>query len=95
MSILNKFKTEEEIVAKANDTHYGLMAGVFTENITKALRVASDIESGMVGINAISMAFLTAPFGGSKTSGIGRENAIDALRMFTEKKTVFINMSKL
>lgn len=71
------------------------MAGVFTENITKALRVASDFESGMVGINAISMAFLTAPFGGSKTSGIGRENGIDALRMFTEKKTIFINMSKL
>ncbi|KAK0385084.1 hypothetical protein NLU13_7562 [Sarocladium strictum] len=94
VAILNKFKTEEEIVAKANDTHYGLMAGVFTENITKALRVASDLESGMVGINAISMAFLTAPFGGSKTSGIGRENAIDALRMFTEKKTVFINMTK-
>lgn len=48
----------------------------------------------MVGINAISMAFLTAPFGGTKTSGIGRENAVDALRMYTDKKTVFINMAK-
>ncbi|KAH8170477.1 aldehyde dehydrogenase family protein [Sarocladium implicatum] len=95
VSILNKFKTEEEIIAKANDTDYGLMAGVFTENITKALRVASEFESGMVGINAISMAFLSVPFGGSKMSGIGRENGMDALRMFTEKKTIFINMAKL
>ena len=94
VSILNKFKTEEEIIEKANDTEFGLMAGVFTQDINRALRVASDIDSGMVGINAISMSFLSAPFGGSKSSGIGRENAIDALRMFTEKKTVFINMTK-
>ena len=92
--MLNKFKTEEEIIAKANDTSYGLMAGVFTQDIDKALRFASDVDAGMVGINAISMAFLSAPFGGSKMSGIGRENAVDALRMFTEKKTVFINLTK-
>lgn len=93
--MLNKFKTEDEIIEKANDTEFGLMAGVFTQDINKALRVASEFESGMVGINAISMAFLQAPFGGSKTSGLGRENAIDALRMYTEKKTVFINMAKI
>lgn len=93
--MLNKFKTEDEIIEKANDTEFGLMAGVFTQDINKALRVASEFESGMVGINAISMAFLQAPFGGSKTSGLGRENAIDSLRMYTEKKTVFINMAKM
>lgn len=71
------------------------MAGVFTQDINRALRFAADLESGMVGINAVSMAFLVAPFGGSKMSGIGRENAVDALRMFTERKTVFINMAKL
>ncbi|KAI6781271.1 Aldehyde dehydrogenase X-like protein [Emericellopsis cladophorae] len=95
VSVLNKFKTEEEIIAKSNDTHYGLMAGVFTQDINRALRFASDVDAGMVGINAISMAFLTAPFGGTKTSGVGRENAIDALRMYTDKKTIFINMAKL
>ena len=94
VSVLNKFKTEEEIIEKANDTHYGLMAGVFTQDINRALRFASEIDSGMVGINAISMAFVTAPFGGSKMSGLGRENAVDSLRMFTEKKTVFINLTK-
>ncbi|KAI0170098.1 aldehyde dehydrogenase [Pestalotiopsis sp. NC0098] len=93
VSVLNSFKTEEEIVAKANDTNFGLMAGVFTQDINKAMRVASDIDSGMVGINCVSLCFLTAPFGGSKESGTGRENAINALRMFTEPKTVMINLT--
>jgi aldehyde dehydrogenase (NAD+) len=70
------------------------MAGVFTQDINKALRFATDVDAGMVGINAISMAFLSAPFGGTKMSGLGRENAIDALRMYTDRKTVFINMVK-
>ena len=61
VSILNKFKTEEEVLEKANDTNYGLMAGIFTQDINRAMRLASDIDSGMVGINAVSMAFLSAP----------------------------------
>ncbi|KAJ8119874.1 hypothetical protein ONZ43_g3273 [Nemania bipapillata] len=93
VAILNKFKTEEEIIAKANDTDYGLMAGVFTQDINKALRVSSELDSGMVGINCISLAFLTVPFGGTKQSGTGRENAIHVLRMFTEPKTVLVNMT--
>ena len=93
--MLNKFKTEEEIIAKANDTEFGLMAGVFTQDINKALRVASEFESGMVGVNCVSLCFLQAPFGGSKTSGVGRENGIDAMRAYTERKTIMINMAKL
>ncbi|KAI0121197.1 aldehyde dehydrogenase [Xylariales sp. AK1849] len=71
VSVLNSFKTEEEIIAKANDTNFGLMAGVFTQDINKAMRLASEIDSGMVGINCVSLSFLTAPFGGSKESGSG------------------------
>ncbi|KAH8655200.1 aldehyde dehydrogenase [Xylariales sp. PMI_506] len=93
VSVLNSFKTEEEIIAKANDTNFGLMAGVFTQDINRALRVSAEIDSGMVGINCVSLCFLTAPFGGSKESGSGRENAINALRMFTEPKTVMINLT--
>ncbi|KAI1334533.1 aldehyde dehydrogenase [Xylariaceae sp. FL0016] len=93
VSILNSFKTEEEIIAKANDTNFGLMAGVFTQDINKAMRVSSEIDSGMVGINCVSLLFLTAPFGGSKESGTGRENAIHSLRMYTEPKTVMINLT--
>lgn len=93
VAILNKFKTEEEIIAKANDTSYGLMAGVFTQDINRALRLSSEIDSGMVGVNCVSLAFLTAPFGGTKESGTGRENAIQSLRMYTETKTIMVNMT--
>lgn len=71
------------------------MAGVFTSDMNKALRFASDIDAGMCGINAISANFINAPFGGSKMSGIGRENSMEALRMHTDKKTVFINMTTM
>ncbi|KAI0451930.1 aldehyde dehydrogenase [Xylaria acuta] len=93
VAILNKFKTEEEIIAKANDTNYGLMAGVFTQDINRALRLSSEIDSGMVGVNCVSLAFLTTPFGGTKESGTGRENAIHVLRMYTEPKTIMVNMT--
>ncbi len=93
VAVLNKFKTEEEIITKANDTTYGLMAGVFTQDINRAMRVSAEIDSGMVGVNCVSMCFLNAPFGGSKESGVGRENAINALRMFTDTKTVFVNLT--
>ncbi|KAL4908680.1 hypothetical protein BDW74DRAFT_175362 [Aspergillus multicolor] len=93
VSILNSFKTEEEVLKKANATEYGLMAGVFTQDINRALRVASEFESGMVGVNCISLNFLNTPFGGSKQSGLGRECGKDALEHFTEPKTVMINLT--
>jgi len=93
VAVLNSFKTEEEIVAKANDTEFGLMAGVFTQDVNRAMRMAADLDAGMVGVNCVSMCFLQAPFGGNKQSGVGRENAINALRMFTETKTVFVNLT--
>ena len=91
--VLNSFKTEVEVLKKANDMEYGLMAGVFTQDINKALRVASDFDSGMVGINCVSLTFLNAPFGGSKQSGLGRECGRAALQAFTEPKTIMVNMT--
>jgi aldehyde dehydrogenase (NAD+) len=93
VAVLNKFRTEEEVIEQANSTEYGLMAGVFTQDINKALRVASEFDSGMVGINCISLTFLTAPFGGSKQSGLGRECGKGALVAFTEPKTIIINQT--
>jgi aldehyde dehydrogenase (NAD+) len=93
VSVLNSFKTEDEVMKKANDMEYGLMAGVFTQDINKALRVASDFDSGMVGINCVSLTFLNAPFGGSKQSGLGRECGRAALQAFTEPKTIMVNMT--
>jgi len=93
VSVLNSFKTEEEIMAKANNTNFGLMAGVFTQDINKALRVASEFDSGMVGVNCVSLMMLTTPFGGTKESGVGRECGIHALRAFTETKTIMVNLT--
>ncbi|KAL5340906.1 Aldehyde/histidinol dehydrogenase [Aspergillus crustosus] len=93
VSILNSFTTEEEVLKKANATEYGLMAGVFTQDINRAMRVASEFDSGMVGINCISLNFLHVPFGGSKQSGLGRECGRSALEHFTEPKTVMINLT--
>lgn len=93
VSVVRTFKTEVEIMALANNTNFGLMAGVFTQDINRALRVASEFESGMVGVNCVSLMFMSTPFGGSKESGLGRECGIHALRAFTEPKTIMINMN--
>jgi aldehyde dehydrogenase (NAD+)/retinal dehydrogenase len=93
VSIIKTFETEEEVMKLANDTEFGLMSGVFTRDITRALRVSSALESGVVGINCISLQSLQTPFGGKKQSGIGREFGEYALRLFTEPKTVLINMA--
>jgi aldehyde dehydrogenase (NAD+) len=91
--VVNSFKMEDEVIALSNDTEYGLMAGVFTQDINRALRVASAFESGMVGVNCISRTSINAPFGGSKQSGLGREFGRGALEAYTEKKTVMINLT--
>jgi aldehyde dehydrogenase (NAD+)/retinal dehydrogenase len=93
VSIIKTFKTEEEVLKLANDTEFGLMSGVFTRDITRALRMSSALESGVVGINCVSLQNLQVPFGGKKQSGIGREFGEYALRLYTEPKTVLINMA--
>ncbi|KIW75196.1 hypothetical protein Z517_11969 [Fonsecaea pedrosoi CBS 271.37] len=93
VAVINSFKTEEEIIELSNDTEFGLMAGVFTQDINKALRVASEFDAGTVGINCVSLFAMTAPFGGSKQSGIGRELGLAGLRAFTEPKTILVNMN--
>ncbi|EXJ91722.1 hypothetical protein A1O3_00272 [Capronia epimyces CBS 606.96] len=93
VSVVKSFKTEEEVMALSNDTNFGLMAGVFTQDINRALRIASDFETGMVGVNCVSLMMLNSPFGGTKESGIGRECGIHALRAFTETKTIMVNLT--
>jgi aldehyde dehydrogenase (NAD+)/retinal dehydrogenase len=93
VSVIKTFKTEEEVLKLANDTEFGLMSGVFTRDITRALRVSSALESGVVGVNCVSLQSIQAPFGGKKQSGIGREFGEYALRLFTEPKTILINMA--
>jgi len=93
VSVIRTFKTEEEVMKMSNDSEYGLMAGVFTQDINKAMRIAAQFDSGMVGVNCISLMMSQVPFGGSKQSGLGRESGIYAMRMFTEPKTVMVNLT--
>ena len=90
--VISSFKTEEEAVARANDTTYGLGSAVFTQDLTKAHRVARDIEAGMVWINSSNDSDIHIPFGGVKQSGIGRELGEAGLAAYTNIKAVHVNM---
>ncbi|KAI7775075.1 hypothetical protein LA080_007411 [Diaporthe eres] len=90
--VVSSFETEEEAVARANSTAYGLGAAVFTKDLEKAHRVAGDIEAGMVWVNSSQDCDPRIPFGGVKQSGIGRELGEAGLEAYTQIKAVHINM---
>ncbi|GAA5234993.1 aldehyde dehydrogenase [Verticiella sediminum] len=85
------FETEEEAVEIANDTPYGLAAGVWTQNMARAIRMVERIRAGTVWVNTYRANSFMSPFGGYKRSGLGRENGIASMREFMELKTVFIS----
>ena len=86
------FASEEEAVAAANDTEYGLVAYVYTRDIKRALRVCEALETGMIGLNQGIVSNAGAPFGGVKQSGIGREGGNEGIDEFLETKYVAINV---
>lgn len=86
------FETEEEVLKMANSTLYGLSATIWTKDLTKAHRMAANIESGIIWINSWLIRDLRTPFGGMKASGIGREGGWGALDFFTEPKNIFIKL---
>lgn len=87
------FDTEEEVLNYANSVEYGLSATVWTENVSRAHRVAERIESGIVWVNCWLLRDLRTPFGGVKNSGVGREGGFEALKFFTEEKNVCIKVN--
>ncbi|HEX4735471.1 MAG TPA: aldehyde dehydrogenase family protein, partial [Thermoleophilaceae bacterium] len=86
------FSDEEEAIAAANDTEYGLVAYVFTRDIKRALRVCEGLETGMIGLNQGMVSNVGAPFGGVKQSGIGREGGHWGIEEFLETKYVAVNL---
>ena len=92
MSLL-PFDTEEEAIALANDTAYGLGSGVFTENVARAHRVSSRLRAGICWINTYRAVSPIAPFGGYNQSGYGREAGIEAIHDYTRTKSVWLNTS--
>jgi aldehyde dehydrogenase (NAD+) len=87
---IKTFKTEEEGIALANDTTYGLSSCIYTSDVTRALRVASKIQAGSVSINQALMPSKQTPFGGMKQSGSGREVGKAGLMAYLEPKTIHI-----
>lgn len=87
---LTPFDTEEEVLKMANSTQYGLSATLWTSDLQRTHRMAEQIEAGIVWVNSWLVRDLRTPFGGVKSSGVGREGGWEALRFFTEAKNVFI-----
>ena len=88
------FDDEDEAVAMANASPFGLAAGVWTESVRRAHRVAHRLEAGSVWVNTYRMVAPNAPFGGFKMSGLGRENGRDAVHEFTEVKTIWVQLEE-
>ena len=86
------FDSEEEAVAAANDTEYGLVAYVYTSNFNRAVRVIEGLQTGMVGLNQGMVSNAAAPFGGIKQSGFGREGGYEGLEEYLETKYVAVNL---
>jgi len=86
------FDSEEAAVAAANDTEYGLVAYVYTSDLKRALRVCEGLETGMVGLNQGMVSNASAPFGGIKHSGFGREGGKEGIEEYLETKYVAINL---
>ena len=91
MAVLD-FDTEDEAITRANATDFGLAAGVFTADLTRAHRVVGQLQAGTTWINAYNLTPVEAPFGGAKLSGVGRENGRAAVEHYTQVKSVYVGM---
>ena len=88
---IQTFKTEDEVITRANDTEYGLVAYLYTKDISRGLRVSEKLDFGMIGLNRGLVSDPAAPFGGTKQSGLGREGAQEGMKEFLE--TQYVSMT--
>ena len=94
MAVLD-FDDEDEVVARANDTVFGLAAGIFTNDLTRAYRVIAALDAGTCWVNTYNITPIELPFGGNKQSGLGRENGHAAIDHYTSLKSVYVAMGPI
>ena len=94
MSVL-RFEHEDEVITRANATRFGLAAGVFTRDISRAHRVVNRLEAGICWINNYNITPIEMPFGGVKESGIGHENGQAAIEHYTQLKSVYVELGEV
>ena len=84
------FSDDDEVVAKANDTEYGLVSYLYTQDIGRGMAISERLDAGMIGLNRGLVSDPAAPFGGSKQSGLGREGSHDGMMEYMEKKYIAV-----
>lgn len=87
-----EFSDEEEVVRRANDTEFGLAAGIFTKDLARAHTIAARLQAGTIWINTYNLTPIEMPFGGVKRSGISRENGLAAIAHYTQEKSIFVEV---
>lgn len=87
------FSSEEEVIELANDTQFGLAAGIWTEDMRRAHRLADELEAGTIWVNEYRTLAYNSPFGGYKDSGLGRENGLEGLEEYLQTKSVYLDLS--
>jgi phenylacetaldehyde dehydrogenase len=93
VAMVARFEAEDEAIALANDTSFGLAAGVWTRDVKRSHRVAAAIKAGVVWVNAYGMFDVAIPYGGFKASGYGKELGREALEPYLQTKTVWVDLS--
>ena len=91
MSVL-AFCDDDDVITRANDSPFGLAAGIMTSSLARAHRAAAALQAGTVWINSYNLTPVAMPFGGVKQSGIGRENGLTALDFYSQRKSVYVNL---
>ena len=92
LAVVMPFKTLDEAVEIANDSIYGLAAGIWTSNVATAHKMARDIDAGVVWVNCYDVSDMTQPWGGFKQSGTGRDKCLETLLTVSQTKSVWINL---